>query len=208
MRRVLTAAALFLSSPALAGGLGVIATGGAHTEKVYFYSKVDPDGVEYENLDDYDQFKSTQTLPNFGAGLNLVLGDRDDRIVGDCRFFWNIDSAQQDPATKTDLVQNPAENLVSVHRDKPRHTGIGLVGLSWGILGNPANFQFGAVGHVGSGFVTSDHTEFLVFDIGPGVSYRVARQLQIFGDVVYMARFRKKFTHSVNGYAGVRYMFD
>jgi hypothetical protein len=206
---VTTATALFFASPAAhAGGVGVIAMGGAHTEDVYFYSKVDEDGNSYSDINDYDQYKAVQTLPTMGAGVNLVLGDRDDRIIGDCRFYWMMDGAQQDPALDTALVKDPSENVVAAYREQPRHTGIALVGLSWGLVGNPDNFQLGAVGHIGSAFVTLDHTEFLTYDIGPSVTYRVTRQVQLFGDVVYQGRYRKTFSHSVVGFAGARYMFD
>lgn len=207
MRRTLTAVSLLLAGPAAyAGGIGIIATGGAHTENVYFYSNADPDGNPYSDIDDYDQYQISQTIPNLGAGLDLALGDRDDRIIGDCRFYWMMDSPQTDPATLTEQVAE--DTVVAAFREKPRHLGLAMIGLSWGVVGDPANFQVNAVGHVGSAFITIDHTEFLAFDIGPGVSYRVARQVQLFGDVLYQGRYRKGFTHSVNGFVGARYMFD
>lgn len=206
MRLVVSAASLLLASPAFAGGIGILASGGVHTEKVYFYSDVDPDGNAYRDIADYDQYQLVQTLPNTGLGLNLVLGDRDDKIVGDCRFYWLMDSPQQDPAAKTQLVD--PEHVVAAYRETSHHAGLGMVGLSWGILGSPSKFMLGAVGHVGSAFITPDHTEFLAFDIGPGVTYRAARQVQIFADVSYQARFRKVFTHSGNVFVGARYMFD
>jgi hypothetical protein len=206
MRRTLTALTLFVAGPAQAGGIGILATGGAHTERVYFYSNADDEGNPYSDIDDYDQYQLTQTLPSAGAGLNLILGDRDDRIVGDCRFYWLMDSPQTDPATLTQSVE--PETVVAAFREKPRHLGLGMVGLSWGIIGDPANFQLNAVGHVGSAFITLDHTEFLAFDIGPGVSLRATRQVQLFADVLYQGRFRKGFTHSVNGFVGARYLFD
>ncbi|MEZ4236087.1 MAG: hypothetical protein R3F59_07980 [Myxococcota bacterium] len=209
MRRFVTvAAALVLAGPAYAGGLGVLAMGGAHTEDVYFYSRVDADGNPFPSLEEYDQYKVSQTLPTIGAGLDLMLGDRDDRIVGDCRFYWMMDGAQKNPALDTNAVPNPQENVVAAYREESRQLGLALVGLSWGIVGNPDNFQLGAVGHIGSAFLTADHTEFLAFDLGPTVSYRFARQAQVFADVVYMGRYRKTFTHSGVGFVGVRYLFD
>lgn len=209
MRRVvIAAAALFVSTTAQAGGIGVLAVGGAHTEAVHYYAKVDEDGNPYNNIDDYDQYKAVQTLPSLGAGLSLMLGDRDDRITGDCRFYWMMDGAQQDPALDASGIRDPQENVVASYRDKPRHTGMAMVGLSWGIIGNPDNFQLGAVGHIGSAFVTADHTEFLAYDIGPMASFRFARQAQLFADVVYQGRYRKTFTHSVVGFVGARYLFD
>lgn len=206
MRLVVTAALALLASPAWAGGVGVLATGGAHTEKVFFYSDHTTDGVEYSDIDDYDQYEMSQTLPNFGTGFELILGDRDDRIMGNCRFYWVMDSPQKDPAETTDQV-DPAY-VVAAYREDPRHVGLGLVGLSWGIVGRPEKFQLVAIGHVGSAFLTTDHTEFLALDLGPGVTYKASRQVQLFADVSYQARFRKDWSQSVNGFLGARYLFD
>lgn len=208
MRRAITAASLFLASDAFAGGIGILATGGVHNETVYFYSKVDEDGNEFASIDDYDQFQVKQMLPTIGSGLSLALGNRDNRIIGDCRFYWIMDSPQHDPAQDTTLVTNPSENVVAAYREQSRHLGLGMVGLSWGIVGSPQNFQLGAVGHIGAAFLTADHTEFLAFDLGPGVTWRLNRQVQLFGDVAYQARLRKELTHSVNAVVGARYMFD
>lgn len=206
MRPVVIAASLMFAGPAFAGGIGILATGGAHSETVYFYSDQSPDGAAYSDINDYDQYQIAQTLPSAGLGIDLALGDRDDKIIGDCRFYWMMDSPQKDPAALTQLVD--PEHVVAAWREKPRHLGLGMVGLSWGIVGDPSKFTFGAVGHVGSAFVTFDHTEFLAFDIGPGVTLRAARQVQLFADVVYQGRYHKGITHSVNAFVGARYMFD
>src|SRR5688500_16310518 len=86
-----------LLSNAHAGGLGILATAGAHTEQLYFYSSADAEGNAYPSIADYEQFRIGQTLPNFGSGLELVLGDRDDKIVGNCRFYWLMDTPQSVP---------------------------------------------------------------------------------------------------------------
>ena len=210
----LTTALALLSDPAEAGGLGVVATGGAHTEQVYYYSSRSPEGAPYSDLEDYDQYDMTQTLPNFGGGLELVLGDRDDRIVGLFRFYYNMDGAQKDPASLDsdqrgdETTPVASEDVVANVRDTARHIGIGSVGLSWGFLGDPGGFQFGAVGQVGAGLVTIDHTEFLLVGLGPMVTYKFARQAQLFADVQYELRIRNDFQHSVAGFAGARYLFD
>src|SRR5262245_13716661 len=88
-RRVAAIAlALSISGSAFAGGLGILATGGAHTERVYYYSNADEDGNPFKDLSDYTQFHQDQFLPNLGAGLDLMLGDRDDKIVGDAQLYW------------------------------------------------------------------------------------------------------------------------
>ncbi|MEQ1568976.1 MAG: hypothetical protein ABMA64_25280 [Myxococcota bacterium] len=205
MYLVATAASLF-ATPAFAGGIGVTASGGAHTEPLFYYSKADADGNEYKELSDYDQYKLTETLPNLGLGLNLVLGDRDDKITGDCRFYWMMDSAQVSPTDAGSQI--PEANIVASYRETPRHLGIGAIGLSWGLVGDPSKFQLAAVGHFGSAFITADHTEFLLIDLGPGVTWRATRQVQVFGDAVYQARFRKRLDHSVVATVGARYLFD
>ncbi len=199
--------ALF-SATAEAGGVGVLATGGAHTENLYYYSSVDPDGNAYPSLDDYDQYQTTETLPHMGGGFEFLMGDRDDKIIGVTRFYYLQDAAQIDPATGSLPPGVTPGSVVSEHRDEVRHQGVGLIGLSWGLVGDPNKFQLNAVGHMGAAFITTDHTEFLSVDVGPGVSYRVARQVQVFADVTYQFRYRKGFTHSGNVFAGARYMFD
>jgi hypothetical protein len=206
MRMVAMALSLLLSGSAYAGGFGVLGTGGIHTERVYYYSNVDEDGNLYKDIGDYDQFNMDQILIQSGAGLNLMLGDRDDKITGDARFFWMMDAAPTDPAQIDSAV--PDENVVADIRDAPKHVGIMMLGLSWGVVGNPAKAQLAVVGHVGSAFITLDHTEFLLVGLGPGFNVRLARQAQLFGDVTYQLRYRKDFQHSAAGTLGVRYLFD
>ncbi len=210
----LTTALVLLVDPAEAGGLGIVATGGAHTEQVFYYSSRSPEGAPYPDFDDYDQYDMTQTLPNLGAGVELLLGDRDDAILGVFRFYYNNDGAQKNPADldsdqrgdETSPVAS--EDVVANVRDTARHIGIGSVGLSWGFLGEPDGFQFGGIGQIGAGLVTSDHTEFLLVGLGPMITYKVARQAQLFADVQYEVRIRNELQHSVAAFAGARYLFD
>ncbi len=205
MRFFVTALALLGTHTAYAGGFGLLGTAGMHTETVRFYSTVNDAGVPFENPADYQQYEISQTLPNFGGGLELLLGDRDDRVVGTFRFFYQKDTPQLDPRDVSDVK---AANIVGQHREDGRDTALGAVGLSWGFLGNPDNLMAGATAHVGSGFLTTDHTEFLMFDIGPTVMYKIERAVQIHVDVVYTGRVRKGYSHGATGYAGVRYLFD
>jgi hypothetical protein len=205
MRLVVLALSLLTATPAFAGGLGVIVTGGAHTEPLYYYKNTDDSGVPYGSIADYQQKKLTETLPNFGFGLDLGLGDRDDAIIGDCRFYWLMDTPQRAPWDAGSSV--PKDQTTVAYREQARNVGIGEIGLTWKLVGNE-NIRLNAVGHVGSAFLTDDHTEFLIADLGPGVNYRLTRQTQLFGDVSYMLRFRKDFSHSVNAFVGARYMFD
>lgn len=117
-----------LTSDALAGGIGLMATGGAHNEALYYYESVDADGNVITDPDQFVQFKDPQIIPNFGGGLEFLLGDRDDRIFGVTRFFYQQDLAQGDP---TQGAQNP-DAVVVAYRDQARHVGVGTIGLSWG----------------------------------------------------------------------------
>jgi len=205
MRLLVMAASLLTASPAFAGGIGLLATGGAHTEPLYYYKNTDDNGNPFKSINDYEQKSLVETLPNLGLGVDLALGDRDDKILGDCRFYWMQDSPQVSPTDAGATV--PKDQITAAWRETARNVGIGAIGLQWQIVGND-KIHFNAIGHVGSAFVTVDHSEYLTLDIGPGLTYRATRQVQLFGDVDYMARYRKVLTNSVNAYLGARYMFD
>jgi len=209
MRIALAALALIVAPTAQAGSLGLIFAGGAHTEQTWFYSTHqygNGDPIPYTDPADYDQYELVQTLPHLGTGMELILGDRDDRILGSFRFYYQQDGAQGDPAELTSQVQS--EHVVANVRDEARHIGMGMVGLSWGVWGDPSGFQLGFSGHVGSGFLTTDHTEFLAADIGPSATYKLNRQMQAFVDGQYVMRFRKGYSHGGQGVLGIRYLFD
>lgn len=93
-------------------------------------------------------------------------------------------------------------------REEARDIGMGSVGLSWGIFGDPDNFMAGLSGQLGSGFLTTDHTEFLFVDLGPTFTYKAGRAVQVFADVHYMMRLKKTFSHGATANVGVRYLFD
>jgi len=205
MRLLVMAASLLTASPAFAGGIGLLATGGAHTEPLYYYKNTDDNGNPLKSINDYEQKSVIETLPNLGLGVDLALGDRDDKILGDCRFYWMQDSPQVSPVDAGSTV--PKDQITAAWRENSRNVGVGAIGLQWQIVGND-KIHFNAIGHVGSAFVTLDHSEYLTLDIGPGITYRATRQVQLFGDVDYMARYRKVLTNSVNAYVGARYMFD
>jgi hypothetical protein len=209
-----TTLALMASPVAHAGGLSLLGTGGAHTDRVYFYSMADSDTFDddepvlYDDYNDYEQFSVDQTLPHFGGGLEIVLGDRDDLITGSVRFYYLQDGPQEDPAALTARV--PSDYIVTAYREDPRHIGVGLIGLNWGLVEFASDrLRLMAVGHVGSGFLTTDHTEFFAAGAGPGIVYKAARQVHVFGEIAYQARFQQRgWQHSGNFTAGVRYYFD
>ncbi|MEO0600877.1 MAG: hypothetical protein AAF211_05545, partial [Myxococcota bacterium] len=185
MRRILGAALLLAPAPAFAGGFGILGTGGLHTEQVFFYSSTSTiNGQNYNNLQDYEQFRVNQFIPHVGGGLEFLLGDaRDDKIIGTIRVYYNADFGQTDPASQidgavvaTNDASNPGqlreESVVGAFRSGVRNLGFAMVGLSWGIAGDPNKFQLSAVGHVGTALVTLDHTEFFMAQLGPGITYR------------------------------------
>jgi len=221
MRRFIGAALLLAPAPALAGGMGIMASGGLHQEQVYFYSSHSTinDRV-YSSQFDYEQFRVNQYIPQIGGGFEVLLGDaRDDKIVGSVRVLYNADLAQHDPSEQVDgavVATNPesnvdalsVDNVVGAYRPDIRHMGFVMVGLSWGLVGDPNGLQFALVGHVGTALVTLDHTEFFMAQAGPGITYRLNRRTQLAADLQYQARFRKTFTHSGSGNVSLRYLFD
>jgi hypothetical protein len=204
----LVTAALAWSTPAMAGGVSPIVTGGFHTEKVYFYSREQQGGAGavIRDPNNYERYDQNQLIGQVGSGLEVVLGDRDDLIQGVFRGFWMMDTPQIDPG-KSGLVD--ADALVAAWRTDNRHVGAATVGIQWGIVrAAQEKFVFGASLHAGSGFLTTDHSEFLLVQAGANVRYQVARPLEVFLDVDYGLRVRKDLSHGLYTTAGVRVMFD
>ena len=206
LRYAILACSMLAASPAWAGGIGVLGTGGIHTEQVYFYSNVDADGRVVRDPSDYEQFQLTQILPNYGAGLEFLIGDRGAKLNGSLRLYWQGDAAQADPAEVTKEVDKA--NVVANYRDTSHNIGISTLGLNIGIVGDPNGLLFGAAVQVGAGVLTNDHTEFLLASLGPSLSYNVTRTTEVWGEVAYNLRFRKGASHQAVGTMGLRYYFD
>jgi len=198
---------MLATAPAFAGGVGLIGNAGFHTEKVYWYSTETLDGgAPIAEEVNYEQVLQSQNILNAGGGVEFMLGDRDDKVQGVFRFYYNRDSAQADPATRTSLV--PADSVVSNERTQARSTGMASVGLNWGIVGDTNGFMLGLSVHIGSGFLTNDDTEYLMAQAGPTISYRLSREFTAFADITYAMRFRKEFSQGNLNTLGIRYMFD
>jgi|JI6StandDraft_1071083.scaffolds.fasta_scaffold147064_2 hypothetical protein len=210
MRFVAPIAALLLSTSAHAGGIGPMVVGGFHTEPLYYYSATTDGtagGSRFQSPTDYDQFKVSQAIGNIGAGLELVLGDRDDFIQGTFRAYWQLDTPQIDPSKSSDLVD--AEVLVADWRENARHTGVGTVGLQVGVVRAAADkFKFGISAHVGAGFISPNHNEFFLGQLGTNINYQITPTLEAYLDVTYALRIRKQLSHGVLGTAGLRILFD
>lgn len=195
MRLPFALLALSLASNAYAGGMGVMAMGDIRTQPVYYY----------DSAANNQQYKMTQMIPGFGAGIDLVLGDRDDRIVGVFRGYWLREAAEKDPANSSNL--NP-DDIVANWREEARDVGVAMVGLQIGIVGDPTKFQLTLNPSAGAGFITTDHTEYLSMEFGPGMTYNVGDRMQIHATAAYQMRVRKSIVHGAVAYAGVRYLFD
>jgi hypothetical protein len=184
--------AAFASAPAHAGGIGILATGGVHTDRAYYYNAEGQQGID------------KQTLPQMGAGLEGLLGDRDDKILGVLRLYWLRDTPPENPDTQG--VKN------AIHPDydslEPHDIGVAEIGVQWGLLGDPDGLQLVLTTLVGTGFITTDSTEFALGDAGVGGTWALADALQIYANVALNVRHRKILSYGPAGYAGVRYLFD
>ena len=181
---------------AYAGGVGLVTTAGMYNERVYFYDK----------SDDFKQYQIPQTIMTAGTGLELTLGDRDDRVNGIARAYWQVEGAERDPADLTKIV-DPG-NVVGGYREDARHIGVFTVGMQIMLVGSPDSFSLNLVGTAGSGFLTKDHTEFLMAEAGLGANYRIARNLELNVTAQGHMRYRKWVRGGVTGYAGARVLFD
>ena len=191
------ASALFAATPAEAGGVGVVGTGGFYQERLYYYDQGDNNA----------QYKQSQLIGVGGTGIELMLGDRDDRIVGIARTYWAFETPQQDPSL------DPAEgvraaDVRTAYRDETRHVGVFAVGLQGGIIGEPDKAMLTVHGLLGSGFLTTDHSEYVYGEAGAGGTFRVTRTIEAYANVAAHLRFRKWARGGMTGAAGVRVLFD
>ncbi|MFK7931858.1 MAG: hypothetical protein AB8H79_27015 [Myxococcota bacterium] len=189
------AASLATPTLAVAGGIGVVGTGGMFSDRVYYYDADD------------NQYRQNQIIPTFGTGLDLVVGDRDDRIVGIARFYWQADGAERNPADSSGIPIAGSE-VTAAPRDSTRNTGVFAVGLQGGLIGDPDKAMLVINGTVGSGFMTPDHTEYVFGELGVGGTVRVGNQIELFANVNAHMRFRKWLRPGATTYAGARVLFD
>lgn len=194
MRRVLLTALASLALPgtAFAGGFGLITNAGFHQARAYYYN------------DEGDQGVDVQQRFNYGVGGLAVLGDKDDRVQGVMRLYFLGDQPLADPNTG-----DTADAIYPAESEQPwKKYGVMTAGIQWGLFGDPTALQLTLETHVGSGFANAEGLEFLLADVGPGVTWNLVDNLQAFGSATATMRFRKRFYLSENVYLGVRYMFD
>lgn len=188
--------ALLFASNAYAGGVGLVAHGGVYQERLYYHvADARAPGGAVGPLED------SQMLPMGGVGLELLLGDRDDRIAGIARVYWQAEGPQSAPSGVPGVI-------LATPRTNTRHVGAFSVGLQGGLVGNPDKGMLTILGLIGSGFLTADHTEFVFGEFGVGGTYRLNRTLQLHGNAMGHLRFRKWARGGATASAGIRVLFD
>ena len=199
MLRHLTRLALtglaFSSAPALAGGIGVVGTAGFHQVNAPYYRSDGEQGID------------SQIRPNFGYGAELMLGDKDDRIQGLARLFAVSDAPPNEPDTSGE--SSDYEYVFPAHHEQGNETsGVLLVGVQWGILGDPAGLQLVANTVGGAAFATRNNTEFVMVEGAVGGTYAINDRLQAFANVGVAGRYRKRLSVTENVYVGARFLLD
>ena len=193
---LLTAASLSLIPlSASAGGVGIITSGGVHEARAPYYR------------DDGEQGIDVQQRPNAGYGAEGLLGDKDDKIQGVVRLYVLSDWPLNEPDVSNE--DQSYEYTWPAHEDLGiRHQGAIMVGVQWGVLGDPGGLQLTATTLVGSGFATLDNLEFFMVEPGVGVTYMLNARVQANANVAVTGRYRKRVYLGANAYASIRYMFD
>jgi|GEM_PF-1223583 len=193
----LAALALTASQTANAGALGTVVTAGLHQERAYYYSRQG------------EQFRETQMRFNSGIGIEALIGDKDEKIQGIVRFLWMSDAQATNPNT----VDSKGDKLIlAEHPDydslKNKNSGVLGLGVQWGLLGDPSDKQIVLTSIVGSGFITTDNTEYVMLEVGAGGTYNLTETMQATANIALTVRNRKALSFGPNMYAGVRYLFD
>ena len=200
-RKLAAAAAVFgalalVPTTADAGGVGVTLSGGFHQDRAYYYNE------------DGDQGIDTQLPMNSGYGGELLLGDRDDRVIGIVRGYVARDAALKNPDPKALGEDSGDYTFPDVEAAGPTVRGAASVGIQWGIWGDPNGFQLIATSLIGSQFWTIDNLETAVFQAGVGATYTVNERYQFAATVDATSRFRKRFYWGSDVWVSARYMFD
>ena len=179
-----------------AGGIGLVANSGFHEAPAYYYR------------DDGEQGIDVQLRPNAGFGGEFILGDRDDKIIGVMRL-----AVQRDwPVLEPDLSGEDSSysyTYPDAHLQDPVDMGTIIIGIQWGLWGDPGGTQLVLSTLAGSGFATVDNLEFLLMEPGVGVTKTTSQgNMQLFATAAGSVRFRKGWRMGATGTAGVRYLFD
>jgi len=203
MRNLLTAFAVTsgfaLLSPSIAeaGGVGVTMGAGLHQDRAYYYRDDGAQGID------------KQTPANSAVGAELLLGDRDDRIIGLVRGYVSHDASLKNPDPKA-LGEDMSYEYIypDVEEKGGRNVGVASVGIQWTLWGDPGGFQLIANSLIGSGFWTTDNLEYALFEAGVGVTYTMNERFQLMGSLDATGRFRKRLDLGGDVWISGRYMFD
>jgi hypothetical protein len=185
------------SSTAAAGGLGLIYQAGLHQERAYSYK-----GKQ--------QAIDIQSKPNSGPGLEALIGDQNDKIQGLLRMSW-VAETQASPSIddKGKETCKPENNSCPDYSNlQPRQIGVLGLGLQWGVLGDPSDKQIVVNTMIGSGFITTDNTEFVIIELGAGGTLNFTENLQAVANLSGHVRARKHFSYGPTMHMGLRYLFD
>ena len=194
LRYAIAAAALTATQSAHAGAIGLLTTAGLHQERAYYYS---PNDTTNAGVD-------SQLRPNMGVGIEAIVGDKDEKVQGILRMGMLQDSPPLEPDTGNvkNAIYPPA------HLQDPRRVGILGLGVQWGLLGDPTGTQLTVNSVIGTGFITTDNTEFLLVEAGVGGTHNLTSRLQANVTLAGTMRYRKHMSLGPNVYAGIRYLFD
>lgn len=190
----LAACAAFASSSAHAGALGLTGSAGIHQQRAYYYA---PGETRNAGVD-------SQMRPNYGVGLEAIVGDKDEKVQGILRIGF----LQEEPTTEPDTGNIDNAVYPPAHLEDPRQVGTLGLGVQWGVLGDPSGTQMTITSVVGTGFITTDNTEFLLVEAGVGGTHNLTPTLQATATIMASMRHRKHMSFGPNMYAGLRYMFD
>ena len=192
IRNALVGLAVCAQSTAFAGTIGLQTMAGLHQERAYYYSQSGEQGID------------NQSRPNFGLGLETLVGDKDEKVQGLMRLSWMQDAAPKKPDTGgiADADIPPA------FEQGARHVGVLGLGVQWGVLGDPSGTQMNITSIVGSGFLTNDNTEFVMLEVGVGGTHNLSEMLQLTGTLAGTMRYRKHMSFGPSANIGIRYLFD
>ncbi|MEC8192723.1 MAG: hypothetical protein VX944_04370 [Myxococcota bacterium] len=188
------ACALMASTQASAGAIGLTGSAGLQQQRAYYYG---PGETSNAGID-------SQMRPNYGIGLEAIVGDKDEKVQGILRLGFLQDS----PTLEPDTGGVAGAVYPAAHLEDPRNVGTLGLGVQWGVLGDPSGTQLTISSVVGTGFITTDNTEFLLVEAGVGGTHNLTSTLQATATLMASMRHRKHMSFGPNLYAGFRYLFD
>ena len=190
---VALSAAALVPNTALAGGIGLFGTGGMHGTKAYYYNSNLQQGVDI------------QQRANGGGGVEVLIGDKDDRVNGIMRLYANVDV---NPGTPDFVGVNQSNAIWPKYADSTRTDLAATMGIQWGLLGEPDGQQLILTSMFGSAFATVDNQEYFIGDLGVGGTMMLSDIIQLSGTINAQTRYRKSLSFAGGAYISARYMFD